>query len=40
MVLEWEVSGWRRSERAIDEIAGALAAGRDLSPAGVLSTSG
>jgi hypothetical protein len=31
-VLTWNVSGWRRSARVIDEVAGALTAGRDPSP--------
>jgi hypothetical protein len=30
--LSWNVTGWRRSARVIDEVATALAAGRDPSP--------
>jgi hypothetical protein len=30
--LTWNVTGWRRSARLIDEVAGALADGRDPSP--------
>jgi hypothetical protein len=30
--VTWNVTGWRRSARLIDEVAGALADGRDPSP--------
>jgi hypothetical protein len=38
-VLTWQVSGWRHSRRALDEVARALAVGREPSIAGGRDTS-